>query len=679
MAGRKAGEYPRKRLYLVRNTDLHPWSGSCWGSNQTCRTTGFSHGGGRPTLIFCYTRGSAQETCRYLVRNKHMLQNQHPADTLDHSIQATRSSTILYRMALHSIMLVSLLAIEPDSEQLFKSGSIHILFSANIDDVGVGSTSTLGIGINLPAYMVIVKGTKGYVDAGNVEYSASEILQFIGRAGRPQFGNSGKAIILTESFNVDKYRDLVTGQEVLESNKLAEVILCNCDKQVFKTASDIVEWLSKTFFAVRIRKKFPEGAIHGIVKQEISALTRTNLLTEVDGGIGLTDIGKCVAKYRVNPIAMAKMLEAMPEEPSYQQIFEGICGSDVFDDLKITAGQKGVLNGMSKAPGLPLRLKGRIQDIRDKVLVLLQYRLLGKDIPYTKYSAGLSRDMSRAIQMALGPAKCIRDYYADKRDRDGIIHGSENVSTKHIFFSIPISSGVHMATTTASLRSAREISARCFESCSAVLQQLDGVGPRYAEIMWSNNIQSVTSLLSTNAWQIEYLLTRNPPFGTKVLSAAASIPSFSAKVFLDWIDADTVVFTIEVGCEYRQRLVAGTDNRHGNDEISATVLAHTSDGVLLKYEAISFGTASAFYATQAGLCNPSPGSSVIVEVASERHVGCEKRVEVPIRQVSSAATQQQITSNAPPSLAQQYDDIIIDSDDLEAIVLMPDDDDDSAA
>ncbi|KAJ2583248.1 ATP-dependent DNA helicase MER3 [Coemansia sp. RSA 1836] len=73
-------------------------------------------------------------------------------------------------------------------EQLFVNGAVQLLCS----------TSTLGIGVNMPAYMVIVKGTKGYADNNYEEYAKSEILQFIGRAGRPQFGPSGKAIILTE-------------------------------------------------------------------------------------------------------------------------------------------------------------------------------------------------------------------------------------------------------------------------------------------------------------------------------------------------------------------------------------------------------------------------------------------------------------------------------------------------
>lgn len=45
------------------------------------------------------------------------------------------------------------------------------------DPVTLGATSTLATGVNLPARMVIVKGTKQYIDAGFVEYSDLDMLQ----------------------------------------------------------------------------------------------------------------------------------------------------------------------------------------------------------------------------------------------------------------------------------------------------------------------------------------------------------------------------------------------------------------------------------------------------------------------------------------------------------------------
>ena len=65
------------------------------------------------------------------------------------------------------------------------------------------TTSTLAQGVNLPAHLVILKGTrrwtyeKGEVP-GNREYDRSTILQMIGRAGRPQFDDEGIAILMTQ-------------------------------------------------------------------------------------------------------------------------------------------------------------------------------------------------------------------------------------------------------------------------------------------------------------------------------------------------------------------------------------------------------------------------------------------------------------------------------------------------
>lgn len=59
------------------------------------------------------------------------------------------------------------------------------------------------MGINLPAHLVIVKGTTQYCGKGmQSQYSASTILQMIGRAGRPQFDSTATAVIMTSQQQV---------------------------------------------------------------------------------------------------------------------------------------------------------------------------------------------------------------------------------------------------------------------------------------------------------------------------------------------------------------------------------------------------------------------------------------------------------------------------------------------
>jgi len=62
-------------------------------------------------------------------------------------------------------------------EELFKEGNIKVLVS----------TSTLAWGVNLPAYGVMIKGTKVY-DSSTSSYKdigVFDVQQIFGRAGRP--------------------------------------------------------------------------------------------------------------------------------------------------------------------------------------------------------------------------------------------------------------------------------------------------------------------------------------------------------------------------------------------------------------------------------------------------------------------------------------------------------------
>ncbi len=68
-------------------------------------------------------------------------------------------------------------------EELFADRHLNILVS----------TATLAWGVNLPAHTVIIKGTQVYSpEQGRwVEISLQDIMQMLGRAGRPHFDTEG--------------------------------------------------------------------------------------------------------------------------------------------------------------------------------------------------------------------------------------------------------------------------------------------------------------------------------------------------------------------------------------------------------------------------------------------------------------------------------------------------------
>ena len=68
--------------------------------------------------------------------------------------------------------------------------------------------------------MIIIKNMVTYQSnaaGGCKEYSDLEIMQMLGRAGRPQFDDSAVAVIMTRLQRTSYYEKMISGQEVLES------------------------------------------------------------------------------------------------------------------------------------------------------------------------------------------------------------------------------------------------------------------------------------------------------------------------------------------------------------------------------------------------------------------------------------------------------------------------------
>ena len=99
-------------------------------------------------------------------------------------------------------------------EQIFLAGHLPILVSTstlgmpnqNSKHRNLPITKTLlvatisALGVNLPAHLVIIKSTTTIVAGNNgLEYTPANLLQMIGRAGRPQFDTSATAVVMTKS------------------------------------------------------------------------------------------------------------------------------------------------------------------------------------------------------------------------------------------------------------------------------------------------------------------------------------------------------------------------------------------------------------------------------------------------------------------------------------------------
>jgi len=82
------------------------------------------------------------------------------------------------------------------------------------------ATSTLAWGVNSPTHLVIIKGTE-FFDAKQhryVDMPITDVLQMMGRAGRPQFDDSGKAVIFVHDIKKDFYKKFLYEPFPVESS-----------------------------------------------------------------------------------------------------------------------------------------------------------------------------------------------------------------------------------------------------------------------------------------------------------------------------------------------------------------------------------------------------------------------------------------------------------------------------
>ena len=130
-------------------------------------------------------------------------------------------------------------------EEWFKAGKIQLLFS----------TSTLAWGVNLPARCVVIRDTKLHDPLeGEVDMSPLDILQMLGRAGRPGYDDAGYAHVICDGADADKYRQLLRDGKPIES-RLAEELDSHLNAEialgVVDDIEDVMTWLETTFYYAR--------------------------------------------------------------------------------------------------------------------------------------------------------------------------------------------------------------------------------------------------------------------------------------------------------------------------------------------------------------------------------------------------------------------------------------------
>jgi len=275
------------------------------------------HSHKKPILIFCFTRKSCESTASMLaeyVSGRPQPDELWPMPTKRVAvINRSLQEIVRFGVAFHHAGLD--VQDRNAVEQSFLKGQLSVICC----------TSTLAVGVNLPCHTAVLKGTVGFTDDNIQEFSDLEVMQMLGRAGRPQFDDSATAIILTRAHNKQRYERMVSGQEILESTLHLNLIEHLNSEVCLGTVNDLQSaktWLAGTFLSVRLRRNPKHYNMTGgmsnpmqiddkleeICERDVKLLQEAELVTDGDN-FKCTDYGRSMSRYMVEFTTMKNLLQ----------------------------------------------------------------------------------------------------------------------------------------------------------------------------------------------------------------------------------------------------------------------------------------------------------------------------------------------------------------------------------
>ncbi|KXL48807.1 hypothetical protein M433DRAFT_491622 [Acidomyces richmondensis BFW] len=528
----------------------------------------------KPIMVFCFTRSSCVETAKMLAKwwAANTLQDrlwnaprQH-ITVADRDLRDTISSGVAFHHAglqIHDRVAV---------ERGYLAGELGVICC----------TSTLAVGINLPCHMVIIKGTvtfqAGAGGAGSCkEYSDLEIMQMLGRAGRPQFDDSAIAVIMTRAHRVKHYERMISGQEVLESRlhlNLFDHLNAEIGLGTITSASSAKQWLSGTFLYVRLKDN-PEhynfdGDVPGkdlddrlerICTKGIAMLEKVNLVSS-SPKLHCTEFGDVMARYYVQFDTM-KIFLALPPQAKISEILSSISQAVEFKDIRFRGNEKMLYKDLNKNSSIKFPIPVNLEGTPHKVSLVIQSVLGAIELPTEdpKHRAEYNSAKHIIFQHVHRLIRCIIDCK---------IYLKDAVSTRN------------------ALMLARSFGAQVWDDSPLHMKQLDGIGLVAVRKLVAAGISSIEDIENAEAHRLETILSRNPPYGSQLVEKAKSFPKL--RVSLNTVgppsikrgECATVKIKSEIGFLNQQ-----VPEMFQRRPIYVCLLAETSDGKQVHFARIS--------------------------------------------------------------------------------------------
>ncbi|XP_021111324.1 probable ATP-dependent DNA helicase HFM1 [Heterocephalus glaber] len=449
----------------------------------------------KPTLVFCATRKGVQQAASVLVKDAKFIMTVEQKQRLQKYAYSVRDSKLrdilIYGVAYHHAGME--LSDRKVVEGAFTIGDLPVLFT----------TSTLAMGVNLPAHLVVIKSTMHYVGGMFEEYSETDILQMIGRAGRPQFDTTATAVIMTRLSTKEKYIQMLACSDTVESSLHRHLIEHLNAEIVLHTITDVniaLEWIRSTLLYIRALKNpthygFTSGLNKDGIEAKLQELCLKNLndlssldLINMDGEVNFkpTEAGRLMAWYYIT-FETVKKFSTMSGEETLSDLVAMIASCNEFLDVQLRINEKKTLNMLNKSP--------------NRMTISLIQAQLGC-IPIQDFA--LTQDISKIFRSGSRITRWLSDFVAGQEKKFAALLNSL-ILTKCF---------------------------RCklWENSLYVSKQLEKIGITLSNAMVNAGLTSFKKIEETDARELELILNRYPPFGTQIKEAVIYLPKYELEV-----------------------------------------------------------------------------------------------------------------------------------------------------
>jgi activating signal cointegrator complex subunit 3 len=312
------------------------------------------------------------------------------------------------------------------AEELFLNGSIQILVC----------TATLAWGVNLPAHLVVLKGTE-FFDGKTMryeDYAITDVLQMMGRAGRPQFDDKGVACVLVHEPKKNFYRKFLYEPFPVESQllKMDKILYDQLNAEIaggsVQNKSDAINFLTWTFMWRRLVQNpsfygledtTDDGVANfllGLVEKSFNSLHQSKCVV-VDGeNIASTKLGEITSNYYISYqtgyLFHTRVSSFTKDTTTLEDCVRLLSDSTEFDEVPVRHNEE-ELNG-ELAKFCPWKVDSlAMGDPHVKTFLLLQARRMGIRLPIQDFVSDTTSVLQQMPRLTQALLSVIRELKVD--------------------------------------------------------------------------------------------------------------------------------------------------------------------------------------------------------------------------------------------------------------------------